>query len=241
MGEDADLEYLVLNFLDRADEPAGSGVICDWLRQEGNEISEATVGRFLRELDIRNLTERTGYRGRTLTQRGHERLAKLRHERVVAMSSTDLMRALRASDLDAVVDVLVARRALEREVSRLAATRADERDVADLEALVNRYDSAERLSVAAEADFAFHSRLTEVAGNKVFLATTRLIHAEAQATMIPEAIRRTMKPMLARQHREILDAIRAHDPKRAETAMVNHLNGLIEAVRRHGVQATPYC
>jgi repressor of nif and glnA expression len=39
-----DLELLILSFVDRSDGPVGSGVICDLLRQDGNEISEASVG-----------------------------------------------------------------------------------------------------------------------------------------------------------------------------------------------------
>lgn len=234
VSDEAELEYLVLSYLDQIDGPVGSGAICDWLRQEGNDISEATVGRFLRELDIRNYTERTGFRGRTLTEKGQARLAKLRHERAVAHSSTELMRALRANDLDEVVGVLVARRALEREVARLAAACATERDIEALDVLIHRYETVGHLGAAAEADFAFHARLAEISGNKVLQATTRLIHAEAQASMIPEPIRRKLRPTLALQHGEIVDAIRNRDCVRAEAAMVKHLDLLIEAVQRYG-------
>jgi GntR family L-lactate dehydrogenase operon transcriptional regulator len=232
---------LILSFLGRAEGPVGSGAVCDWLRQDGNEISEATVGRFLRELDFRDLTERSGFRGRILTEKGQARLAELRHERSVALSSTELMRALRANNgIEEVVGVLVARRGLEREIARLAAVYATDRDLEALEALVDRYETVDHLGAAAEADFAFHSRLAEVAGNKVLQAATRLIHAEAQATMIPEQIRRKLKPQLGRQHREILEALKVHDPDRAESAMVGHLDGIIEAVKHHGLQTTPY-
>lgn len=237
MSDEADLEYLVLSYLDQIDGPVGSGAICDWLRQEGSGISEATVGRFLRELDIRNYTERAGFRGRTLTEKGKSRLAKLQHERAVAHSSTELMRALRVNDLDEVVGVLVARRALEREIARLAAVCATERDVEALEVLIHRYETVGPLHAAAEADFAFHSRLAEISGNKILQAATRLIHAEAQASMIPEPIRRKLRPTLALQHVEIVDAIRTRDPQRAEAAMVKHLDLLIDAVQLYGQEA----
>lgn len=238
MSEGADLEFLILGFLDHSEEPVGSGAICDWLRQNGSEISEATVGRFLRELDFRDLTERSGFRGRTLTEKGRSRLAEIRRERDIEISSSEFLRALRANDVEEVVGVLVARRALEREVARLAAVCATDRDIEALESFVNRYETSEQIGAAAEADFAFHSRLAEVCGNKVLQAATRLIHAEAQASMIPEPIRRKLKPFLSQQHREILEAIRVHDPQRAESAMISHLDGLIEAVQRNGTPGT---
>ncbi|HWI52019.1 MAG TPA: winged-helix domain-containing protein, partial [Symbiobacteriaceae bacterium] len=105
MVEDQELEYQVLGHLAAADGPVGSGVICDWLRHTGNDISEATVGRFLRELDLAGYTERFGFRGRTLTEKGRTRLAQVEHERVLAHSSTALMSALHPGDLEEVVGV----------------------------------------------------------------------------------------------------------------------------------------
>jgi len=233
MAEDLELEYLVLGHLATSDGPVGSGVICDWLRQIGSEISEATVGRFLRELDLASYTERWGFRGRTLTEKGRARLAQLEHNRALAHSSTQLMSALHPEDLNEVVGVLVARRALEREAARLAAICATDRDIEALEVLLGRYEIVSDPEAAAAADFTFHARLAEVSGNKVLQAATRLIHDEAQSSMIPESIRRMLKPTLSRQHVEILEAIRAHDSERAEQIMIQHLNLLIDAVERY--------
>lgn len=233
VSEIAELEYLVLSVLDQAAEPVGSGAVCEWLRQHGHELSEATAGRFLRELDFRGLTERAGFRGRQLTAEGQNRLAELRRQRAAAASSEELLNAIRATGLKDLVDVLVARRALEREIASLAAARVTDRDLEAMEVLLTRYEAADAAEAAAEADFAFHERLAEVAGNKVLQAATRLIRAEAESVPIPDAIRRRLKPQLARQHREILAALRARDPRWADRAMVAHLDGLIESVQQH--------
>lgn len=225
-----------MTLLEHAEEPVGSGAVCDWLRQNGVPTSEATAGRFLRELDHKGYTTRIGFRGRHLAQPGQARLTELRRERASAASSTELMNAIRPKDTDDLVDVLVARRALEREISRLAALQAVQKDLDALEILVVRYESTESPEAAAEADFSIHERLAEVAGNKVLQAATRLIHEEAQAVPIPDQVRHRLKPVLARQHREILEALRSKDPDQAEAAMVAHLDGLIEAVQRYGKQ-----
>ncbi|HWI52388.1 MAG TPA: FCD domain-containing protein [Symbiobacteriaceae bacterium] len=237
MNEADELEYLVLSLLGQSEEPVGSGAICDWLRKNGQATSEATVGRYLRQLDFRGLTERDGYRGRVLSDTGHDRLNELQRERVMTRSSHDLMRALSGEHLSEVIDVLVARRALEREIARLAATRASERDVAALEELVERYEAATQSQAAATIDFAFHVRLAELTGNRVLQAATSLIHTQAHSAMIPANVYRKMKPGLARQHREIVEAIRQHDPDHAEHVMVSHIDHIIGVLQKYGQDA----
>ncbi|HYF90898.1 MAG TPA: FCD domain-containing protein [Symbiobacteriaceae bacterium] len=234
MSEGADVEYLVLSLMGQAEEPVGSGAVCDWLRRHGNTISEATVGRFLRQLDYRGLTERTGYRGRRLTEVGRARWTELQQELALSRTSREFIRALTAADLKEVIDVLIARRALEREVARLAAKLATEQDLEALSAMVSRYEAAGLARETSEADFAFHVRLAQITGNRVLLAATQLIHAQAAMALIPASIHRALKPGLSQQHREIFNAIAAHDPDRAETAMITHLDGVINAIRKHG-------
>lgn len=231
MADGADLEFLILSFLDQSEGPVGSGAICERLRVEGMAVSEATVGRFLRELDFRNYTRRSGFRGREITEAGRARVRELKQDRALAQSSTELMRAVRAQALHEVLDVLVVRRALEREAARLAAMNRTDEDLAALETMVRRYESAD-VDEAAEADFAFHTRLAECSGNRVLLAATQLIHAEAQSRVIPADVRERLKPDLSRQHHDILAAIRARDAQTAEQVMLLHLNGLIEAVQQ---------
>ncbi len=233
MSENPELEYLVLCVLDSAVEPVGSGAVCDWLRQHGNPISEATAGRYLRELDFRGLTQRSGFRGRSLTAEGLKRLAELRRERAAAASSSQLLSALRVTGLNDLIDVLVARRALEREIARLAARQVSERDLEEIRSLIAGYEAAESPEATAAADFAFHQRLAEVAGNKILQAATKLIHDEAEAVPIPWSIRRKIKPVLVRQHRQILEALEARASALAEKAMVAHLDGLIESIQRY--------
>lgn len=230
MAEGAELEYLVLSFLGQSGEPVGSGVICDSLRRGGQVISEATVGRFLRQLDGRGLTERSGSRGRLLTERGRERCTELHRARSLTRSSQDLVRALTAEGLKEVVDVLVARRALEREIARLVALRATEPDLAELEELVSRYELAADSRGSAAADFAFHARLAAITGNRVLQAVTQLIHDQAHSAMIPGPIQQRLKTISA-QHRDIVKALRTRNPQQAESAMTAHIDNVISMVR----------
>lgn len=225
------VELLVLEFLQRSEGPLGCGAVADYLRQHGHGVSEATAGRLLRELDARGYTARVGYRGRALTEVGLARLSSLRQSQAISACSVDLLEALKPTRVEEVVDILVARRCLEREIARLSAERATEADVAEIGTVLERYEHAASPQEAAEADLEFHSRLATLAGNRVLKAALRLVHREVEATPLPATVFERIHRRLAREHWEILEAIRSRDPDRAEAAMVRHIDGIIRDVR----------
>lgn len=225
------IELLVLEFLHRSDGPLGCGAVADYLRQQGYGVSEATAGRLLRELDARGYTARVGYRGRALTETGLARLSDLRQSQAISACSVDLLEALKPNGLEEVVDILVARRCLEREIARLSAERATDGDLAEIAVVLERYEQASSPQEAAEADLEFHSRLAAVAGNRVLKAALRLVHREVETTPLPAAVFERIHRRLAREHWDILEAIRSRDPDRAEAAMVHHIDGIIRDVR----------
>lgn len=230
-----DVEFLILECLGQADSPVGCGAVADYLRRHGYPVSEATAGRLLRDLDLRGYTTRAGFRGRSLTEVGLARLGSLRHNRTLSTYSSELVEALSARRVEEVVDILVARRAVERETARLAAERAGPEDVAALEVILDRYEKADSPAAIAKADMDFHQKLAEISGNRVLEAATRLVHGEVATTPLPPSVTRRMHRRLAEEHRQILDSIRARDPAAAEQAMVRHIEGIIEAVRQHVV------
>ena len=91
----------ILTIISNSEEPLGSGAIKEELSRRGHNLSEATVGRILRDLDTRGLTERIGYRGRTLTTAGKAHLEQLLIERKRALSSNELLKALKATGKEA--------------------------------------------------------------------------------------------------------------------------------------------
>ncbi|HEY3364164.1 MAG TPA: FCD domain-containing protein [Symbiobacteriaceae bacterium] len=228
--------HQVLGFLEREAAPVGANALCYWLRQGGKEISPATVGRLLRELDVQNLTQRVGQQGRVLTEKGHAVLIALRHERAVASASDGLVRALKTGTALEFIDVLVARRGLEREMARLAAEFATTGDIDTLDELADRYNRADQMSAMAESDFAFHVRLADASRNKIMQSGTHLIRAQSDSFAIPASLYRNLKPLMAPHHREIVKAIKARDPGRAERSMVAHFDDVINAVSRHARQ-----
>ncbi len=230
-----EVELLVLEFLQQSGGPLGCGAVSEYLRRHGHSVSEATAGRLLRDLDAQGYTTRVGYRGRALTDSGVARLAMLRQSVAMSAYSSDLLEVLSVARAQEVVDILVARKCLERETARLAAERASEADLAELEAALRRYEEADSPEAAARADLDFHNRLAAISGNRVLEAVLRLIRGEVETTPLPSAVVSRIQPRLAREHWEILDAIRSRDPDRAERAMLAHIEGIIRDVRAQAV------
>src|SRR5688500_786332 len=110
-------EHTLLHLLDATGGPAGSGTLMKWLDELGFRVSEPTVGRFLRVLDRRGLTERVSNKGRGLTEAGRARLRKLCDDDSQSRYERQLMSSIRSTTVEGIVDVLVARRALERETA----------------------------------------------------------------------------------------------------------------------------
>ncbi len=234
-----DLEFQTLSILNRAQEPVGSGWLSEQLRQEGRPVSEATAGRLLRDLDHKGYTEKTGYRGRTLTGTGLRHLEELRVERSRLFRGHELLKALRVGDMQQLVQVLVARRAIEREISRLAAIKVSDGELAGIREIVTFYAQAQTASETAEWDFRFHRMLSRIAGNKVLDATTELIHQEAQQVPIPAYIAKKIKAAVVEDHWQIVTALETRDPNLAEEAMVHHINAIIEGVTTYWDEAEP--
>ena len=122
-------QLAALATLAAAGGPVGASTLMAALRAEGMELAEATAGRYLRQLDEAGLTRSLGKRGRVLTPAGRRRLNDLRLRSKLAAQGARVAAAARSRDVDDLIDLLYARRAIEVETARLAAVgaRADVR------------------------------------------------------------------------------------------------------------------
>jgi Uncharacterized protein conserved in archaea len=74
-------EFEILSILEEAGEPLGSGQLSLLLNENGLEVSEATVGRILSEMDRKHLTIKLGFQGRVISAGGREKLQEYRSAR----------------------------------------------------------------------------------------------------------------------------------------------------------------
>jgi len=226
-----ELQYRVLSIIAATAGPAGASLVSRELGLAGHPVSEATAGRLLRQLDQGGLTRRSGFQGRVLTEAGQERLRDLEAQRERLTSGQAFLCRLQVGSKQQIIDVLVARRAIERETARLAALHATDREVAELRRVVEqqRQHAVAGRSIADD-DVRFHRLIAQAARNRVLEAAVDLIRQDLQLTPILGFIRGQMQSPIVKDHELVVEAIGRHSPEQAEQTMVRHLENVINDV-----------
>jgi GntR family transcriptional regulator, transcriptional repressor for pyruvate dehydrogenase complex len=153
-------------------------------------------------------------------------------------SALEALLRFRAATVDELAEFRVS---FEGETAFWAAQRADDSDVERLEALARSFaELAEDETTAWEAlvaiDLEFHQTVADASKNQVrvaiMLAIHRAIH-RASSSLEPAAspeLRRTIGPELA----QIVDALRAHNPRLARSRMRRHVKKFSDLARVYG-------
>lgn len=226
--------FYILKIIENSDCPLGSGIISEQLKIYGFDVSEATVGRTLRELDLNGYTEKVGFRGRTLTKKGKNRLKELEQEYELKQYGNELIDLLKVEKKNELIDILIARKAIERELARLAAANAEDEDIRILQNIVNSHDMhIDDYMAGAIDDVKFHKHIAKMSKNRILEAAMDLIRQQGQLSPVLGYIRKKVKSNIVSDHKEILKAISQRKPDDAEKAMVKHIENLIRDVNKY--------
>jgi GntR family L-lactate dehydrogenase operon transcriptional regulator len=227
-----DAGYLALRELAGSAEPIGCWRIRAALQAAGITASEATAGRLLRQLDHEGLTRALGSRGRLLTEKGRRRLAAFEQAQRRSTYHNDLLRAVRAENIEDICDLLTARRAVEAETARLAAQRATAADIRRIEAAVERHIQEMR-SGGARPDHnrAVHHLIAQASRSRILQAVVNVLLQEEYLHEVQTHIQRAADGLWPEDHLLIVEAIRNRQPERAAEAMRAHTDRLLRVVR----------
>jgi GntR family transcriptional repressor for pyruvate dehydrogenase complex len=136
-----------------------------------------------------------------------------------------------SKDSVALVQLLEARRVVETGNVRLAALRITEGEIAELEDLVfslaSCIDDPDRFS---ELDIALHDALCAAANNFLLLQYMNIASTLGRVSRERTGGLREVREAALRDHRRLLEALRAHDPEAAERAMRDHLDHVEEGL-----------
>lgn len=131
-------------------------------------------------------------------------------------------------------ELLEARRAFEGEACAVAASRIRDRDVEELELILQEIDYSGDVLAAEDADRRFHLRIAEITGNGAMHAVVQMLWEARDRS--PQYRFLTDKAHEARvvpredEHAKILAALRSGDPARARAAMRSHIAGVVDAL-----------
>lgn len=126
-----------------------------------------------------------------------------------------------------------ARLLFESEAAALAAINITDEDLNKLEELISQTASFDDI-LGAEADLQFHSLITRASDNSAIIYTIealwRMRDQVPELEPLHELIRQSDSGDRAREHRAILDGLRAHDPVATRNAMRAHFSRLLAAM-----------
>ena len=130
---------------------------------------------------------------------------------------------LQASD-DTVGDLWEIRLIVEPEIAARAAIRASDSDIAALNELLARQESAiGQVDTSLAIDRAFHRELARASHNPVAVRVVEMIGSLLTEGRIHFVTSRERQQNALRRHRDILTAVGGRNPEAARNAMLNHL------------------
>lgn len=227
-----ELTHRILRLVAENEAPVGAGSVYFSLQGNGRPISAPTIGRRLRDLEVRGLLRKVSVEGRTITPLGEQVLAELERERRLQAAGEAVLGALRLGRQEDVLHLLEARRPIEREAARLAAERATDPDLQALAQVLSQQESQiEQGYLGIEEDIRFHETVARASGNPFLEALVSLLRHHGQYSYTVTRIREAAGHRRAVDHRTVYEAIEAHEPERAAASMDCHLARLIAEVR----------
>jgi GntR family L-lactate dehydrogenase operon transcriptional regulator len=235
------IEAKALEFLAVQGTPVGAGVLQRALVEQGVELGPATAGRLLRQLDEQGVTEKHGRMGRTLTNHGYRRLEALRRRQDRHEHGQRFVRTIDAESPLILLDVLIGRRAIERESARLAATRATDEELRTLQSLFDQHERQRaRGGDAVLENRDFHLFITRIAKSRVLETALDLILTESSVSEVLIRTRREAGSHGGDDHPRIVAAILRRDAAAAEAAMMRHIDNIVfDLYRFHGGELPP--
>lgn len=206
----------------------GSCTLASIFNEKGYNVSEATVGRLLREFDNKKYTKKNGFKGRTLLEGGKKYLEELQNKSRSLDWGFQFFSVLDTKNKDDLIEVLIARRAIEGELAYLAAHNVTKEDIIELENILKEQESEiKKDKMIATIDRNFHMKISSIAKNKLLEAAISIIREEANLYPVFDYIRRYVHGNIYIDHKNILDAIKLRSPDKAKNSMIKHINNII--------------
>lgn len=234
-----ELLWKSLSLINASSSPVGAWKLARLLYPDGIHISEATAGRLLRLLEDRGFLTSNGHVGRVITPLGQKALLEWEEKQQRTRSHRVFLESLKIQHPEELIDVLVARRAIETETAALAAIHATEDDIKTLQEIIAEHDRLlAQGSSGVEKDAEFHRALARAGKNRILAAALDVIYNDPDIGKALEFIRSEVGSRMVMDHRSILKEIEARKPERARRAMERHIANVIRDVEKYWSKAS---
>lgn len=232
--ENRNAYFAALSIVAESKEPVGAWQLRRALAERGVQASEATCGRLLRTMEDAGHVEPQGRKGRSITPGGERVLREWLDKQARDRTQVALVASLSIQNPDELLEVLIARRAIEAETAALAAERATAQEIEALRQTISEQQAVLDSGESAIAqNTAFHLGLARAAKNKVLIAALELIYGHPDVMRAFEYIRAKVGSEMVEDHRRIIQAVARRSPGAARRAMEKHMTNVIEDVAKY--------
>ena len=224
----------LLEIVAEAGEPVGSWFIVNKFEEMGVNLSSATIGRLLNQLEKKGYLEKHGIRGRTITVLGSKAIQTTHKAMKLEEHKKNLDDLINSDVMHKFLMVLEARQAIERTTAKLAATRISDDELASLEKILKRQqnDYNERKSIAQD-DIDFHRTIAMASRNEALYSLYMMLSLMGQQSELFEELRKRVNRHYMSSHWAIYDALKERDPVKAEQSIAAHLDQLCKDVNTY--------
>lgn len=227
------VEYPVLKMMSESDCPLGAGAVEERLAEQKISISEAGIGRILRTLRQQGLLDRVGFQGHVISESGKERLKKLEEDRSVGKALKLMLSQTGPLKDHNLVDLLIARRALEREAAYQAALNATEKEIEGLKKIIfSQYEEMEKEQEYADISSSFHQEIIRISHVPMLKILYDFLGLTVQLQDFFIGTFKMFNEPLNVSHEKVFAAIRDRDPERAADLMGEHLTVVINNAKK---------
>ncbi|BDH60941.1 GntR family transcriptional regulator [Lysinibacillus sp. PLM2] len=226
--------FIALNCLANSDKPVGSWILKERMEELGVNISLATVGRLLKEMDRLELTEKRNSLGRILTEAGVLELERMKQLMERQQIEHEVKEATDAENPQDIIDLLKARLLIEPEIIKQIVSHASIENIQLLKDAVCEHDKYLREKIEVSTlPINFHSIVSDLSCNRFLGAMLKLlIHEELKLEeKFPEIAQKLRQAHHLDEHKLILDAILNRDTEKAVYYSKMHIQELIECIR----------
>lgn len=230
-------EYIIMYIIGENDGPIGSWALKSALNEYEAELSTASIGRYLKEMDSKGITETVSNKGRVLTEKGKKLLAEKEESVTKAMLHSNIREATDITEYSQLIQLYYVREALEVEAVREAVLYASDEEFAEMELTIADYRNClERDEDFTDPALKFHAVLARSTKNRFLEAILKMLIYEQKSIEAKFEILATRELEYglgyAREHEEILKALQERDVEKATRLMITHLGATRGALEK---------
>ena len=227
------VQYLMLFLISEHAGGIGAWEMRPLLSTYGVELSSATVGRYLKELDQKEFTEKNGNKGRSLTEKGKRYLLRVNDNITAGLLHKDMQRAVKGIEYRDLIDIYTVRTGIENVSVRVCCKNATEEEIERIGQSAADYKQlAKSGSDFVDNSLDFHVLIARASHNAFMekVLTMLIFEQKRIENKLEYLATRGQGLLYAKHHCEIYQAIKDRDEERAARLMDEHFAAIEETM-----------